>query len=82
MSLIIKVLCDPLLLFFLDHFSKMNKPVKNRRRESLLSERLRGDSKQMSGSFLQEPTKYKPGLSRQRGIPEQDVEQPSGSQTV
>jgi hypothetical protein len=65
MSLIIKVLGEPLLFFFLDPFSKMNKPVKNRRRESLLSERLRGDSEQMGGSFLREPTKHEPGLSRQ-----------------
>ena len=65
MSFIIRVLGKPLLFFFLDSFSKMNKPVKNRRRESLLSERLRGDSKQMGGSFLREPTKYEPGLSRQ-----------------
>jgi len=47
MSFIIKVLGKPLLRIFLDHFSKMNKPVKNRRRESILSERLRGDAKQM-----------------------------------
>jgi len=65
MSFIIKVLGEPLLFFFLDPFSKMNKPIKNHLRDSLLSERLRGDSKQMGGSFLREPTKYEPGLSRQ-----------------
>ncbi len=65
MSFIIKVLGEPLLFFSLDPFSKMNKPVKNHRREDLLSERLRGASKQMGGSFLREPTKYEPGLSRQ-----------------
>ena len=56
----------------------MNKAVKNRRREGLLSGRLRGDSKQMGWSFLREPVKHESGLSRQRGIPEQGVEQPSG----
>ena len=56
----------------------MNKPVKNRRRESLLLERLRGDSKQMGWFFLREPVKHESELSRQRGIPEQGVEQPSG----
>jgi len=65
MSFIIKVLGEPLLFFSLDPFSKMNKPIKNHPRDSLLSERLRGDSKQMGGSFLREPTKYEPGLSRQ-----------------
>ncbi len=65
MSFIIKVLGEPLLFFFLDPFSKMNKPFKNHPRESFLSERLRGDSTQMGGSFLREPTKYEPGLSRQ-----------------
>ena len=38
MSFIIKVLGEPLLFFFLDPFSKMNKPVKSRRREGLPSE--------------------------------------------
>ena len=56
----------------------MNKRVKNRRGESLLSERLRGDSNQMGWSFLGGPTKHESDLSRQGGIPEQDVEQPSG----
>ena len=74
MSLIIKVLGEPRLLIFLDPFSKMNKPAKNRRRESFLSERLRGDSTQMGGSFLRKPTKHEPGLNRQGSIPEQDVE--------
>ena len=82
MSFIIKVLGEPLLFFFLDPFSKMNKPIKNHRRENLLSERLRGGSTQIGGSFLREPTKDEPGLSRQRGIPEQDVEQPSACPTV
>jgi len=45
MSLIIKALVESRLLIFLDPSSKMNKPVKNRRRESLLAERLRGGSK-------------------------------------
>jgi hypothetical protein len=58
MSFIIKVLGEPLLFFFRDPFSKMNKPINNHRRENLLSERLRGDSKQLGGSFLREPTKY------------------------
>jgi hypothetical protein len=40
--LIIKVFVEPRLLIFLDPSSKMNKPVKNRRRESLLAGRLRG----------------------------------------
>lgn len=33
---------------------------------------------QMGWSFLQESTKYELELSRVGGIPEQDVEQPSG----
>jgi hypothetical protein len=65
MSFIIKVLGEPLLFFFLDPFSKMNKPFKNHPRDSLLSERLLRDSKQMGWPFLREPTKYEPGLSRQ-----------------
>jgi hypothetical protein len=32
----------------------------------------------MGWSFLREPTKHEPELSREGGIPEQDVEQPSG----
>jgi len=55
----------------------MNKPVNTRGRESFLSERLRDDSKQMGWSFLREPAKLEPKLSRKGGIPEQDVEQPS-----
>jgi hypothetical protein len=38
--LIIKVLDNPLLLLPLYDFSKMNKPVKNRRWENIFPERL------------------------------------------
>ena len=46
--------------------SKMNKLVKNRRRESLLSERLGEDSTQMGWSFLRRPAQHESELSRHR----------------